>query len=84
MNLRIVMNYDFVPISTRKPLKWPNGARVALILTINVEYWDLLKDTENLITREVRRSCLIPCRATCPIIPITLGGNTASVLVYGG
>ncbi|MCZ6548664.1 MAG: polysaccharide deacetylase [Deltaproteobacteria bacterium] len=40
------MNYDFVPISTRKPLKWPNGARVALILTINVEYWDLLKDTD--------------------------------------
>ncbi len=40
------MHYDFVPISRRKPLRWPNGARVALILTFNLEYWDLSKDTD--------------------------------------
>ncbi len=40
------MDYDHVPLPSRKPLKWPNGARLVLILTINVEYWDLLKETE--------------------------------------
>lgn len=39
------MRYDYVPLPARKPLKWPNGARVALIITINLEYWDLVKDT---------------------------------------
>ena len=40
------MHYDYVPIVERKPLRWPNGARVALIITLNLETWDLLKDTE--------------------------------------
>ena len=39
------MHYDYVPLSQRKPLRWPNGARLALILTFNLEYWDLTKDT---------------------------------------
>ncbi|MFT4728692.1 MAG: allantoinase [Granulosicoccus sp.] len=38
------MHYDYVPLPKRLPLKWPNGARVALIVTINLEYWDLLKE----------------------------------------
>ena len=38
------MHYDYVPLPERKPLRWPNGARLALIVTINLEYWDLLKD----------------------------------------
>lgn len=40
------MSYDFVPLPARKPLKWPNGARLALIVTINLEYWDLLKESD--------------------------------------
>jgi allantoinase len=40
------MHYDYVPVPKRLPLKWPNGARVALIVTINLEYWDLLKEGE--------------------------------------
>ena len=40
------MQYDFVPMPDRKPLKFPNGARIALMLTFNLEYWDLTKDTE--------------------------------------
>ena len=40
------MYYDFVPMPERKPLKWPNGARLAVIVTFNLEYWDLTKDTE--------------------------------------
>lgn len=41
------MHYDYVPLPARQPLKWPNQARLALIVTINLEYWDLLKDTES-------------------------------------
>ncbi|MDE1181560.1 hypothetical protein [Paraburkholderia sp.] len=40
------MEYDYVPLPQRKPLKWPNGARVALMLTFNLETWDLVKDTD--------------------------------------
>jgi peptidoglycan/xylan/chitin deacetylase (PgdA/CDA1 family) len=40
------MQYDFVPMPDRKPLKWPNGARIAVMLTFNMEYWDLVKDTD--------------------------------------
>lgn len=39
------MHYDFVPMSERKPLKWPNGKRLAVILTTNFEYWDPVRDT---------------------------------------
>ena len=40
------MNYDYVPLPKRAPLRWPNGARLALIVTINLEYWDLLKESD--------------------------------------
>jgi len=40
------MHYDYVPLPARLPLKWPNGARVALILTFNLETWDLTKDSD--------------------------------------
>ena len=33
-------SYDFVPLPDRAPLKFPNGANVALIFTINIEYWE--------------------------------------------
>lgn len=40
------MEYPYIPISERQPLRWPNGARVALIITFNLETWDLTKDTD--------------------------------------
>jgi len=40
------MHYDYIPISERQPLRWPGGKRVALIVTINLETWDLIKDTD--------------------------------------
>jgi allantoinase len=40
------MEYPYIPISQRQPLVWPNGARVALILTFNLETWDMTKDTD--------------------------------------
>lgn len=39
------MHYDYIPIVDRQPLRWPNGARVALILTMNLEHWERTKDT---------------------------------------
>ena len=40
------MHYDYVPLPQRNPLRWPNGARLALILTFNLEYWDLTRETD--------------------------------------
>lgn len=60
------MKYDFVPLPRRKPLKWPNGKRVALMMTVNLEYWDLIKDTDE------------PYYAGGPaILPDLLPGNVA-------
>ena len=39
------MKYEFVPIPQRKPLRWPNGKRLAVMITTNLEYWDATKDT---------------------------------------
>ncbi len=39
------MHYPFTPMPHRKPLKWPNGKRLAMMITINMEYWDPVKDT---------------------------------------
>jgi hypothetical protein len=59
------MEYDYVPIPQRQPLKWPDGKRVALILTFNLETWDLTKDTDK------------PYYAGGPsILPDILPGNT--------
>ena len=38
------MRYPFVPLPHRGKLAWPGGKRLALIVTINLEYWDLTKD----------------------------------------
>lgn len=38
--------YDYVPLPQRQPLRWPGGARVALMFTFNLETWDLVKDTD--------------------------------------
>jgi peptidoglycan/xylan/chitin deacetylase (PgdA/CDA1 family) len=59
------MHYDYVPLPERRPLKWPRGKRVALILTLNLETWDLVKDTDR------------PYYAGGPpILPDVLPGNT--------
>ena len=39
------MKYPFVPFPQRKPLRWPNGKRLAVMITTNLEYWDATKDT---------------------------------------
>ena len=39
------MEYDFVPLPARKPLRWPDGKRLAVMLTINFEHWDKVRDS---------------------------------------
>jgi peptidoglycan/xylan/chitin deacetylase (PgdA/CDA1 family) len=59
------MDYPYVPLPARNPLRWPDGARVALILTFNLETWDLTKDTDK------------PYYAGGPsVLPDILPGNT--------
>ncbi|MEM8983349.1 MAG: polysaccharide deacetylase [Pseudomonadota bacterium] len=59
------MRYDYVPITDRGPLNFPDGKQVALILTFNLETWDLTKDTTK------------PYYAGGPaILPDILPGNT--------
>lgn len=38
--------YDYVPMPERKPLKRPNGKRLALMITLNLEYWELTQDRD--------------------------------------
>ena len=33
-------SYDYVALPDRRPFRFPNGARLALIITINLEYWE--------------------------------------------
>lgn len=40
------MDYDFVPLPDRLPLKWPGGGRLAIFPTINFEYWDKVQDSD--------------------------------------
>jgi peptidoglycan/xylan/chitin deacetylase (PgdA/CDA1 family) len=39
------MQYDYIPLPKRNPLRWPGGARVAVVLTFNLETWDITKPT---------------------------------------
>lgn len=32
--------YEWSPLVKRKPLQWPNGARVAVVVIVNLEHWD--------------------------------------------
>ena len=40
------MEYDFIPLPHRKPLVWPDNKRLAIILTINMEYWDPVQTSD--------------------------------------
>ena len=33
-------HYPYVPLPDRGPLRFPGGAQLALIITINLEYWE--------------------------------------------
>ena len=60
------MHYPWSPIAHRGPLRWPDGKKLAVIITMNCEYWDLVKDTSE------------PYYAGGPpMLPDSLPGNVA-------
>jgi peptidoglycan/xylan/chitin deacetylase (PgdA/CDA1 family) len=60
------MHYPWSPIAHRGPLRWPEGKKLAVIITMNCEYWDLVKDTSE------------PYYAGGPpMLPDSLPGNVA-------
>ncbi len=38
------MHYPWVPLPKRQPLRWPGGKKLAVIITMNCEYWDLTRE----------------------------------------
>ena len=40
------MDYEYSPLPARPPLRWPDGKRVALLVTLNLETWDLVKASD--------------------------------------
>ncbi len=59
------MKFPYSAIAHRGKLSWPNGAKLALMVSLNMEYWDLIKDTDK------------PYYAGGPpILPDLLPGNT--------
>jgi len=40
------MKYPYSPFPSRGKLTWPNNKRLAIVITINMETWDLIKDTD--------------------------------------
>ena len=38
--------YEYVAFPDRRPLRFPNGARLALIITVNLEYWEKLRPAQ--------------------------------------
>ena len=39
------MHYPWSPLPSRGPLRFPDGKRLAVIITMNCEYWDLVKES---------------------------------------
>jgi peptidoglycan/xylan/chitin deacetylase (PgdA/CDA1 family) len=48
--------YDYSPLPHRSPLKWPNGARVAVHIVPNVEHWDVHDDKGHMDVRNLPRN----------------------------
>jgi allantoinase len=65
------MKYPYSAMPQRGPLKWPNGAKVAVIVTLNLEHWEMVRDTNE------------PYYAGGPaILPSSLPGNVADFPNY--
>lgn len=48
--------YDYSPISKRKKLAWPNGARVAVHIVPNIEHWDVHDNNGHMDVRNLPRN----------------------------
>ena len=73
------MKYPFVPFPERKPLRWPHGKRLALMITTNLEYWDLTNDTPKPFYPADRGLSAVTSRGTCMTIRIGLGASMGDI-----
>ena len=48
--------YDYSPISKRKKIAWPNGARVAIHIVPNIEHWDVHGENGRMDVRNLPRN----------------------------
>jgi peptidoglycan/xylan/chitin deacetylase (PgdA/CDA1 family) len=48
--------YDYLPISKRPKISWPNGARVAVHIVPNIEHWDVHDDKGRMDVRNNPRN----------------------------
>ena len=48
--------YDYSPLPKRPTLKWPNGAKVAVMIVPNVEHWDAHDDKGQMDVRNLPRN----------------------------
>jgi peptidoglycan/xylan/chitin deacetylase (PgdA/CDA1 family) len=48
--------YEYSPLPARAKLKWPNGARVAVLIVPNVEHWDMHDDKGHMDVRNNPRN----------------------------
>jgi hypothetical protein len=46
--------YDWSPISTRAPIRWPGSARVALCVIVNLEHMDWLPPEGSFVAPSAR------------------------------
>jgi hypothetical protein len=83
-NDQIPSSYDYVALPDRRPLSFPNGARLAVILTINLEYWEKFRpgQQEPLFTGgPMTIPHALPGDVGTP--PIGRGANTVSASAFG-
>ena len=78
------MKYPFVPFPERKPLRWPNGKRLAVMITTNLEYWDATKDTPKPFYPGGPGIVGGDLPGTSMTIRIRPGANTGSASASGG
>src|SRR5262245_3473184 len=61
-------HYDCSPIIDRKPLKWPQGARIAVLSTINLQCWDAVPPKSRISYPGGPQARPIPWRAGMPYL----------------
>ena len=78
------MRYPFGPFPMRGPMRWPQGNQLATIVTINLEYWDLLKESSVLDYAVLPRGLAgFVSRKYSRFYPISLDANTVNVWATG-
>ena len=66
--------YDYSPLPARRKLTWPNGARIAFYIGLNIEHYEVDKPSTSIFGGTA---------GWFPIRSISAGATTACVSVSG-